>query len=49
MQMIRSRTYRSEVMVSEHQLSVANVDDKIMDLSARSDGFEASAKACNCR
>ena len=45
MQIIRSQTYRLEVMVSEHQAkSFANADDKITGLSARSDGFGASTE-----
>ena len=51
MQMIRSRTYRPEVMVSEHQSKgFANAEDKITDLSARGDDFGASAEGfCKCR
>ena len=49
LQMIRYWTYRPGMMVSEHQPEVAIVDNKISDLSARDDGFGASAGGCNCR
>ena len=42
--MISYQTYWLEMMVSEHQSEIASADDKITDLSARSDGYWTSAE-----